>query len=243
MVSLRNFYHPLDAAILWSDLEPYEAEIVQTALTSSARLITLFPQWPFLHTYAERIYDAISCHELPATYLGHPIVSSIHAERAFFTIRHTDLRIWIARYFPDEKPSFLFRTENEHSQCVSLGAHLAQEAEVQSSKRVIEELRQKVASLNRELVEKTRQCDVLSGRAQDQDLPTESSKAVFLMIIGALLDCALGCSLNGRVQSIYRNQSAIVEAILCRFPSFPGLSKRTLDRKFAEARRHLSQAS
>ncbi|MGH8351604.1 MAG: hypothetical protein ACRES5_34405 [Pseudomonas sp.] len=243
MVSLRNFYHPLDAAILWSDLEPYEAEIVNTALTSSARLITLFPQWPFLHTYAERIYDAISCHELPATYLGHPIGPSIHADRAFFTIRHTDLRIWIARYFPDEKPAFLFRTENEHSHCVSLGAHLAQEAEVQSSKRVIEELRQVIASLNSELTEKTRQCEILSSQTEDHDLPPESSKVVFYMIIGALLDVTIGPSPSGHLQSIYKSQSAIVEAILCRFPSVPGLSKHTLDRKFAEARRHLSQAS
>ena len=70
MVSYRSFYHPIDAAILWSDLADHEAEILQVDQTHPGYLLKHFPQWPTLHLYAERIYDAIISGEMPATFLG-----------------------------------------------------------------------------------------------------------------------------------------------------------------------------
>lgn len=242
MVSIRNFYHPLEAAILWSDLGPFELEIVQAGREDLDSLVRLFPQWPYLHTYVERIYDAIYCHELPATFLGQPVTCNLQSERAFFTIRHSDLRIWISRYFPDDKPAFLFNKTGDHTHCISLGAYLVQEAEIQTCNRVIEELRIEISSLKADLQEKTQQCETATRHAEEADLPSESSKIVFYMIIGALLDVSVGSSPNGQTQSIYKNQSAMVEAIITRYSHLPGISKRTLDRKFAEGRRHLTQA-
>ncbi|MNP61708.1 hypothetical protein D3C76_1569240 [compost metagenome] len=60
-------------------------------------------------------------------------------------------------------------------------------------------------------------------------------------IIGSILSVTLGKSKDGQLQSIYMNQSAMVEAITTLFPGTPGLSKRTLDRKFAEAKRRFAQ--
>ncbi len=57
------------------------------------------------------------------------------------------------------------------------------------------------------------------------------------MIVGALLALMLGNSENGQPQSILENQTPVVDAITTPFPNVPGLSKRTLDREFAEARR------
>ncbi|MNN90595.1 hypothetical protein D3C81_2085680 [compost metagenome] len=61
-------------------------------------------------------------------------------------------------------------------------------------------------------------------------------------LVGAVLEVTLGKSNSGQVQSIYPSQAALVEEITRRFPGVSGLSKSTLDRRFAEARRHFAQA-
>ena len=242
MVSIRNFYHPLDAAILWSGLTSFEAEIRQVDVSSPDKLLHCFPQWPILHAYTERIYDAIVCRELPATFLGQPVASEGSVEWAFLTIRHSDLRMWIARYYPDDKPSFLFGSANAHSHCISLGAYLAQSAELQAQQRELEKLRQELITLSSDLEALLSERQAQSNQLDGYDVPSELSNMVFHMIIGSLLEVTLGKSRDGQVQSIYKNQAAIVQAIITRCPTIPGLSKRTLDRKFAEARRNLAKA-
>ncbi|PYG78489.1 MULTISPECIES: hypothetical protein [unclassified Pseudomonas] len=241
MASTRNSYHPIGAALLWCDLAAHEADIMQVALTCPEKLSTHFPQWPFLHAYVERIYDAIARYELPAMYLGSPITPDNQVDRAFVTLRHTDLRIWIARYYPDEKPEFLFSRDLDHSQCISLGVHLAQKAELDAIQRELAKCHAQLASLETELAGQSHERRTLSNRLDALATPREASSMVLSVIIASLLDVTLARSSSTRFPSIYKNQSAIVDAIVNRFPSTPGLSKRTLDRKFAEARRHLAQ--
>lgn len=239
MALLRNYYHPIDAAILWSDLAAHETEIVQVALNTPERLVKQFPQWPFLHAYIERIYDAIACQELPATYLGHPIITDSGLERAYVTIRHSDLRMWVARYYPDEKPDFLFSKDTDHSHCISLVAHLAQRTELEAARSELTKLQQNYSSLQLELQTLTQNHQNLASDFEQLGAPSEASTVVFYVIIGAILDVTVGKNADGQVQSVYKNQAAIVDAILSRFPDKSGLSKRTLDRKFAEANRRL----
>lgn len=242
MVSIKNSYHPIDAAILWCDLADHQGEILQVDLSHPGCLLKHFPQWPFLHAYAERIYDAIFCGELPATYLGRPITSNDKAERVYWSIRHSDLRVWFARNYPEEKPAFLFSRNIDHSECVSLTAHLALQAERDAGAREIEKLRQAHSAIVDEAKAHALNQHKLSPQLGTFEVPSEASAFVHYTIIGALLEVALGKSNSGRLQSIYKNQAAVVEAITTQFPGVPGLSKRTLDRKFAEARRHLAQA-
>lgn len=239
MSLIRSSYHPIDAAILWCGLAGYEAEILPIALSHPAELLKYFPQWPSLHLYAERIFDAIDCHELPATYLGHPVEAHDRIERAFLTIRHSDLRVWVACYYPDEKPGFLFK--NDHTQSISFATYLTLTAHLEAAERELK----KVSRDYEELIKKTS----LEGQ-QNSDLAittkpssTPSEPFLYYRIIGSLLAVIVGKSQHGQIQSIYKNQSAVVDAITSQFPGVPGLSKRTLDRKFAEARRLLAQAT
>lgn len=241
MVSIRSTYHPIDAAILWCDLADHQGEILQVDLSHPGSLLKHFPQWPFLHAYAERIYDAIVCAELPATYLGRPINSNDQAERVYWSIRHSDLRIWFARNYPEEKPAFLFSQNLDHSECVSLTAHLSLQAERDAGAREIEKLRQAHSEIADEAASLARGHRGLSAQLGAFEVPSEASAIVYYTIIGALMMVMLGKSRRGQPQSIYKNQAAVVEAITEQFPGIPGLSKRTLDRKFAEARRHLAQ--
>lgn len=242
MVSFKSSYHPIDAAILWCDLAEHEAEILQAELHDPGGLRRHFPQWPTLHLYAERICDAIIFGELPATYLGGPIGLTDPVQRAYWSIRHPDLCGWFARTYPHEKPAFLFSRESDHSLCVSLGVHLALQADRDVLLRELESLRRTYAALcdqeSPDLANPSRMRDAKGN----PDVKSESAPLVLYVIVGALLTLMLGKTEKGQPRSIFDNQAAIVDAITTLFPNVPGLSKRTLDRKFAEARRRFTEA-
>lgn len=242
MISIRSSYHLIDAAILWCDLTDHEDEILRVDLSYPGSLLKHFPQWPILHVYAECIYDAIVSGELPATCLGRPITADYQVSREYWSIQRADLLVWFARNYPNEKPAFLFAQSLEHLNCVSLNAHLVQEAELAAAERTIDKLRGELAARVDEVTKLTACNNELTARLEAQGIPSEASEGTHNMLVGTMLEVTLGRSKDGRVQSIYKSQSALVEEILRRFPGLPGLSKSTLDRRFAEARRHLARA-
>ncbi|EOG3620427.1 hypothetical protein ACK9U2_002295 [Pseudomonas putida] len=241
MISVRSSYHPIDAAILWCDLADHKDEILRVDHSHPGSLLKHFPQWPFLHIYAECIYDAIVSGELPATCLGHPITLDNQVHRAYWTIRRADLLAWFARNYPDEKPAFLFPQNLDHLNCVSLNAHLVQEAELEAAQRTIAKLCDELATMAEEVATLTVCKNELIARLQAMGIPSETSENTHNVLVGAVLAVTVGKSKDGRMQSIYKSQSSLVEEITRRFPGLPGLSKSTLDRRFADARRHLAQ--
>ncbi|MFQ6555802.1 protein kinase [Pseudomonas sp. Lb2C1-1] len=70
---------------------------------------------------------------------------------------------------------------------------------------------------------------------------SDRSETVYLHIIGAMLTLLLGHSPSGKPHSVFRSQSAIVDALIAHNKELPGVSKRTLDEKFAAAKRSLSK--
>ncbi|MDD2002009.1 hypothetical protein [Pseudomonas putida] len=242
MVSIRSSYHPIDAAILWCDLADHEDEILRVDLSHPGSLLKHFPQWPFLHIYAECIFDAIVNGELPATCLGRPISLDNQVYREYWSIRRADLLVWFVRNYPNERPAFLFSQNLEHLNCVSLNAHLVQEAELAAAQRTIDKLRDELAARVEDVATLTASNNKLAARLEAQGIPTEASEGTHNMLVGTMLEVTLGKSNDGRVQSVYKSQSALVDEILRRFPGLLGLSKSTLDRRFADARRHLAQA-
>lgn len=242
MISIRSSYHPIDAAILWCDLSEYEDEILQVDLSQPGSLRKHFPQWPSLHEHVECIYDAIISGELPATYLGQPITSESHVHRVYYSIRRSDLLVWFLRSLPDQKPAFLFSQNADHSGCVSLNAHLAKQAELEFALHQIEQMQQTHTAAADEMAALSTLNDKLKARLESLGIPSEMSEAMQNRLIGAMLETTIGKNQNGRQQSIYSSQAALVQAILLRFPGVDGLSKSTIDRRFADARRVIAQA-
>ena len=240
MISIRSSYHPIDAAILWCNLADHEDEILRVDLSRPGSLLRHFPQWPFLHIYAECIYDAIACGELPATCLGRPITLDNQVHREYWSIRRADLLVWFARNHPGERPAFLF-SQSDHSECVSLTAHLVQQAELEAAQRTIEKMRQALSAITEEMAGLVKLNREMSERLDASGIPSETSEGMHNTLVGAMLEVTLGKSKSGLVQSIYPSQAAMVEAITLRFPGVTGLSKHTIDRRFADARRHLAQ--
>ncbi|MBS7600837.1 hypothetical protein [Pseudomonas sp. RC2C2] len=242
MDPIKSCYHPIDAAILWCDLADHTAEILQVEITHSGELLKYFPQWPYLHFHVERIYEAITCGELPASFLGGPITLNDHAERVYWSIRRADLRGWFAQNYPEEKPAFLFPKNTDHLECVNLNAYLAVQAERDFHMRECEKLRQAYDSVVEEMEAYKRQEHECAVQLDAVGPASEASASVHHTIIGALLVVMLDKSRSGQPRSIYKTQAAVVDAITTLFPNMPGLSKRTLDRKFALARRLFAQA-
>ncbi|EOG3620237.1 hypothetical protein ACK9U2_002099 [Pseudomonas putida] len=242
MDSIKSCYHPIDAAILWCDLADHSAEILQIEISHSGELLKHFPQWPSLSFHVERIYDAIASGELAATFLGGPITHNDHAERVYWSIRRTDLRVWSALHHPEEKPEFLFPKNTDHLECVNLNVFMAVQAERDFYAREFEKMHQAFDSLAAEMAAYKQREHEFSAQLDAIGPASDASTSVHHTIIGALLAIMVGKSKSGQMQSIYKNQTAVVQAILSRFPGLHGLSKHTLDRKFALARRHLAQA-
>jgi hypothetical protein len=78
------------------------------------------------------------------------------------------------------------------------------------------------------------------GHSEDKPL-TSRAETTYLNIIGGLLALMLGKSLAGTRQSIFNNQTAIIDALLAHYPDKPGIAQRTLEGKFAAANSSLTR--
>lgn len=67
-------------------------------------------------------------------------------------------------------------------------------------------------------------------------------ETTLLNIVGALLGLLLGKTPAGKPQSVFKDQSAVIDALLASYDGKPGLAKRTLEQKLAEAKRNLSSS-
>lgn len=68
----------------------------------------MFPRWPCLRANAEIIYDAIINDGLTYGRDGGTVSYGDHVKKERLTIRHADLREWMAKHYTNQKPAFLF---------------------------------------------------------------------------------------------------------------------------------------
>jgi len=104
----KPYYRPIEAALRWCNLIEHEALILTKTGSDLFPPIGEFPQWPCLRLNAEKIFDAIQNNELPHGRDGRTVVEGDHVAPHRVTIRHNDLKIWMATYSPNAKPKFLF---------------------------------------------------------------------------------------------------------------------------------------
>lgn len=119
----KPFYRPIDVALRWCGLIEYEAQIL-AELDSSGHFIPAvgqFPKWPCLRVNAEKILDALAHREIPCGRDGCTVSPDDHVAQHRRTVRHTDLRAWMAKHYPDQKPEFLF-DEIERSSHAAINA-------------------------------------------------------------------------------------------------------------------------
>jgi hypothetical protein len=105
----KPYYRPIEAALRWCGLTKHEPEII--GAMSSGELtppFNRFPQWPCLYLNTEKIVDAIRHSELPGGRDGVTVVDPSGVAKHRLTIRHSDLKKWMAATEPGKTPAFLF---------------------------------------------------------------------------------------------------------------------------------------
>lgn len=237
----KLFYRPIDAAIRWCNLMVHEAQILESAGNCPAMLSAIFPQWPCLHVNTEKILDAVRNHEIPFGSFGVTVVPGTPIDCRLLTIRHIDLKWWMFHHHPDQRPTFLFGELPVDNPRITFGTYLtlradreALEVKLKASETTLHDLLEELKTIGLEREE-------LRALVKTQGKLSERSEMGYKHVIGALVETLLGSSPAGKPNSVFDSQAAIVDSITAHYEGTPGLSKRSLDEKFAAARRSLSR--
>ena len=233
------YYRPIDAAIRWAGLFRFRDEILATVRSRRLPATLDCPRCNELRLCTDRIYDAIIHGELPYGQNGITMHDESLWDSPDLTIRHVDLKRWMAHTYPGQRPAFLFsRAERVVHPVITVEAGQALLVEREALKSQLDLCRHQVQALQDQL--------------KKQDAPTAScalcplsdrAEATYLNIVGALLEVMLGHTPSGTPYSRFTSQEAVISALIAHHGNLLGIAERTLQAKFAQARRKLRSAN
>ena len=169
--------------------------------------------------------------------MGRTVAPGTFVDPVYLTVRHIDLKQWMSDFYPDQKPDFLFDPiERSTHNSITLETFQILKAEHEALVKKIEA--------------KCLECPLNQNRstspASTQIFVTDTSSELsprseltHLHVIGSLLGLLLGQSPSGIPYSSFRTQAAVISSILVHYPGRLGITQRTLENKFAAARRSL----
>ena len=237
----KTCYHPIEAAIRWSGFLRFEPLILTTLGQRPLPDAQEFPRWPMLRLNAERIFDALAHGELT-----HGTAGMAHEGQRLamddpaLTVRHVDLKAWMAHYYPGEKPAFLFdEVERAMHPAISIDAMGALLAEREAIKARLAEHLHAFDALRSEHEALVKTHAACTAEAERANTPGPRSESTYLNIIGGLLTLLLGKAPSGTPYSRFLTQEAVISALLAHHGNAMGITERTLQAKFALARRNL----
>ena len=95
----KTYYRPIEAAIRWSGLLRFERRILATLGQRPLPEAKEFPRWPMLRLNTERIFDALAHGEMPYGKEGLARdTQGLAMDDPSLTVRHVDLKAWMAHY-------------------------------------------------------------------------------------------------------------------------------------------------
>ena len=218
-----------------------EHEVNILTLTGEATFPPLgtFQRWPCLRSNIEAILDAIENGDLPHGRDGRAVAPGDHVAVAKRTIRHSDLKAWMTKHHPDQKPKFLFDdVERTTHAAINADSFRALQADRDALKARIDKAIEayQVLRQDRDKIEGERAS--LAAMVEKMSAPGQRAETTYLNIIGGLLGLLLGSTPAGK-NSVYLNQDAIISGLLGHYRNAPGISVSNLEAKFAEANRSI----
>jgi hypothetical protein len=228
------------AAALWCGIAPAEVQENLDMSTQTARGVYKHPYIPCLEPRCRAIHDAIDKGLLPYSRENGKVVEEyVAVERRHVSRQH--LKDWIAAQFPSDKPAFLFDEieRNTHS-AINKDAYQALQADRDALRARLEKAADEYRKLRTErdelITEKEKLVDQLRPE-KDLGLRAETT---YLNIVGGLVALFLMKTPGGKPHSVFNSQSALIDQMLAHFKK-PGVTKRTLEEKFAAANKSLEQ--
>lgn len=237
----KSYYRPIEAALRWCNLIQHEVKILEATDIELLPPISAFPQWPCLRANAEKIVDAILNKELVHGRDGKTVGPEDHVARHRLTVRHTDLKAWMAKYYPDQKPKFLFdEIERTTHSAINADSFRALQVELKAAQARIEKATEIYRAQKAKIDELEAERNVLISNQSAKATPNARSEATYLNIIGGLLSLMLSKNDKGTFRSEYRKQEAIIADLVELHGTKDGIAKSTLEGKFAAANRSLN---
>lgn len=235
----KPYYKPIEAALRWCNLINYEDVILQTVGEELLPPLGAFPQWKCLRPNAEKVYEAILNGELPYGRDGRTVSTGEHVKKERLTIRHTDLKTWMTKHHPGQKPPFLFdEVERTTHTAFNGDSFRALQADRDALKLRVENAIEKYKTLQRERDRIEGERASLAAMVEKMNVPGQRAETTYLNIIGGLLGLMLGSTPTGK-NSVYLNQGAIISGLLGNYGNASGISASNLEGKFAEANRSI----
>ena len=235
----KVYYRPIEAAIRWAGLLKYKKDILR--LISSPRHLPMTldcPGWAELRLCTERIHDAIFNGELPYGRNGITQNDKALWDSPDLTIRHVDLKRWMRDQYPEQRPAFLFsRRERIAHPIITLETGQAMLVERKALKAELKQCRRQLEMLQKQHHVLSNQIEVTP--ACNKYSITNRAESTYQHIIGGMLDLMLGQSPAGTPYSCFKTQEAIVSALIAHHDGVMGITERTLNGKFAQARRRM----
>ena len=236
-------YRPVDAALRWCGLIEHELEILKATGEAQFPPLGAFPQWPCLRSNIEAILDAIENGDLPHGRDGKTVTFGDHVAVARRTIRHSDLKAWMTKHRPEQKPKFLFDdVERATHAAINADSFRALQVDRDALKARVEKAIEAYQALRQERDKIEGERASLAAMVEKMNAPSARGETTYLNIIGGLLGLMLGKSPAGKAQSVFENQSMVIAAMLAHHGHLAGVSETTLQNKFADANRSIKAA-
>lgn len=239
-------YSVPQAAALWCGVPEDQVSMIlqeatQLSPTGFGRGVWTHPVVPCLEPRSRAIADAIEKETLPhGREDGESVASGEHVAYERRHVFGRDLKEWMERDFPNEKPAFLFDDieRNSHSS-ISADSYRAMKAERDTLKSRIDRATESYKQLRgeKEAIESER--DSLKAMVENLGAPGERAETTYQNIIAALLDCISGDLPNIEKHASFETESKLIDVIENHYKGYAGLSKSNLSRKFPDARRKL----
>ena len=235
----KVFYRPIEASIRWAGLLRFKHFILASIASPRDLPRSLeCPRWSELRLYTERIYDGILNGELPFGQKGITTHDAALIDSPDLTVRHVDLKRWMHQHYPEQRPGFLFsRSERIAHPIISLETGQAMLVEQLALKSALDQPKRQLRELQDKHDALLKQCTVIPACAQCPI--SDRAEATYLNIIGGMLELMLGQSPLGSPYSSFKTQEAIVSALVAHRSGVMGIAERTLNGKFATAKRQL----
>lgn len=234
------------AAALWCGIPAAE---VQEHLNVSAevhRAVYRHPYIPCLEPRCRAMHEAIEkgallvSRENGKSFDG--TTDHVAPERRHVT--RQNLKEWIAKEFPADKPAFLFdEIERKTHAAINADAFRALQADRDAARAELEKARKWAESQQREMDAIRGERDSLRAMLDKANAPGGRSEKTYLNTIGGLLALMLGKSPAGKPQSSFENQGAIISAMLGHYGHIKGMGDSNLEKIMAEANKTLKESA
>ena len=212
----KPFYRPIEAALRWCNLINMEGPILAATGALIYPAADAFPLYPCLRLNAEKIFDAIENGELRHGRSGRIVATTEHVAPGKLTVRHTDLKAWMAKHYPDQKPKFLFdEIERNTHAMYNAETFQALQGERDAAKASIEVARQRAEGKDVELNSIRSERDALAAQVKATDPLDPRERKSLLIIIAALCkdagyDYTTASKTAGRIQSTAAGMSVTI---------------------------------